>query len=329
MFTYFFFLFFFHHLINTLSSFVSRFLFFFFSLHPGNTAVGFNEIDLEGDFDPEEWDKRMASIFNDEFYEEEEEGGEEMGKSGEMKDSLAENGDVTDGQKGHGNTDAVVAHKQAGDIGVGGSGGESGDKQTGPRRATKSLSPASRSRSRGGGRTKSRSRSPTATESRVVSLGETEFNRSPHTKVSTNPAALGAICRFDDTIEESYPAILVVVDSGAAVGSDGVPLVPPEHSYKYLAQLQTVVGRWKHQDKPLLLWKDGDFSDFKAKSSLSSKNIVSAKSTETKGPAIEKAGLHAGEVTDDNNTVGGSENLEEKIDTRNKYVFGWFFMAII
>lgn len=34
----------------------------------GNTDVAFEEDDIEGDFDPEAHDKRMQSLFNDEFY---------------------------------------------------------------------------------------------------------------------------------------------------------------------------------------------------------------------------------------------------------------------
>lgn len=35
----------------------------------GNTDVAFQEDDIEGDFDPEAHDRRMQSLFNDEFYE--------------------------------------------------------------------------------------------------------------------------------------------------------------------------------------------------------------------------------------------------------------------
>ncbi|KAJ9586169.1 hypothetical protein L9F63_020191, partial [Diploptera punctata] len=36
----------------------------------GNAEVGFKDEDLEGDFDPDEYDKRMNQLFNKEFYEE-------------------------------------------------------------------------------------------------------------------------------------------------------------------------------------------------------------------------------------------------------------------
>jgi protein KRI1 len=35
----------------------------------GNTDIQFKDDDLESDFDPEAHDKRMQSLFNDEFYE--------------------------------------------------------------------------------------------------------------------------------------------------------------------------------------------------------------------------------------------------------------------
>jgi protein KRI1 len=38
----------------------------------GNTTVGFGEVDLEADFDPAEWDKRMSEVFNDEYYNDDE-----------------------------------------------------------------------------------------------------------------------------------------------------------------------------------------------------------------------------------------------------------------
>lgn len=38
----------------------------------GNTDIGFKDDDIDGDFDPEAHDKRMQSLFNDEFYQQEE-----------------------------------------------------------------------------------------------------------------------------------------------------------------------------------------------------------------------------------------------------------------
>lgn len=35
----------------------------------GNTDVAFQEEDIDGDFDPDAHDRRMNSLFNDEFYE--------------------------------------------------------------------------------------------------------------------------------------------------------------------------------------------------------------------------------------------------------------------
>lgn len=35
----------------------------------GNTDVAFEEEDIEGDFDPEAHDRRMQSLFSDEFYQ--------------------------------------------------------------------------------------------------------------------------------------------------------------------------------------------------------------------------------------------------------------------
>ncbi|CAG8438802.1 8730_t:CDS:10 [Ambispora leptoticha] len=39
----------------------------------GNPNVGFDDVDLEEDFDPEKYDKRMNSVFNEDFYEQEDE----------------------------------------------------------------------------------------------------------------------------------------------------------------------------------------------------------------------------------------------------------------
>ena len=33
------------------------------------SAVPISEVDLTGDFDPEAWDKKMAEMFNDEYYD--------------------------------------------------------------------------------------------------------------------------------------------------------------------------------------------------------------------------------------------------------------------
>ena len=33
------------------------------------SAVPISEVDLTGDFDPEAWDKKMAEVFNDEYYD--------------------------------------------------------------------------------------------------------------------------------------------------------------------------------------------------------------------------------------------------------------------
>lgn len=35
---------------------------------PGNDDIHYNEIDLDGDFDPAEHDRKMQEIFNDDFY---------------------------------------------------------------------------------------------------------------------------------------------------------------------------------------------------------------------------------------------------------------------
>lgn len=37
----------------------------------GNNNVGFDDIDLEGDFDPEKYDKKMEDVFNDDYYNDE------------------------------------------------------------------------------------------------------------------------------------------------------------------------------------------------------------------------------------------------------------------
>jgi len=37
----------------------------------GNKSVGFDDIDIEGDFNPEEYDKKMEDVFNDEYYNDE------------------------------------------------------------------------------------------------------------------------------------------------------------------------------------------------------------------------------------------------------------------
>ncbi|OUM60558.1 hypothetical protein PIROE2DRAFT_63079 [Piromyces sp. E2] len=37
----------------------------------GNKSVGFDDVDLEGDFNPEEYDKKMEDVFNDEYYNDE------------------------------------------------------------------------------------------------------------------------------------------------------------------------------------------------------------------------------------------------------------------
>ena len=34
----------------------------------GNPEIGFKEEDLEGDFDPEKFDKAMQSVFNNDYY---------------------------------------------------------------------------------------------------------------------------------------------------------------------------------------------------------------------------------------------------------------------
>jgi len=40
----------------------------------GNKSVGFEDIDLEGDFNPEEYDKKMEDVFNDDYYNDEDAG---------------------------------------------------------------------------------------------------------------------------------------------------------------------------------------------------------------------------------------------------------------
>lgn len=36
----------------------------------GNSELNLTEVDIEGDFDPEEYDRRMQELFNDDYYQE-------------------------------------------------------------------------------------------------------------------------------------------------------------------------------------------------------------------------------------------------------------------
>jgi hypothetical protein len=40
----------------------------------GNTSVGFDDMDIDGDFDPDQWDKKMAQVFSNEYYDQHDHG---------------------------------------------------------------------------------------------------------------------------------------------------------------------------------------------------------------------------------------------------------------